>query len=305
MTQAPTLTLEQEFQRDQDWKDWKGVEYTLKEEWAYVNGAASHKYATPGSRDANNVGKTPDDFLASANEHIAKRRRDLAEAGLMMLPEKHAFLTKEEVLAVRMYSGPAYQPINTFLRAVSQLSGGFRDSVAKDPSLTFAATVRHLCRAIRKLAAVATPAETSQPLFRGVRGALPRTFWVPDEQAMICAVDTAFMSTSRNRQTPVDYMGSGENVLWQLQPQKQSDAAYHRGADIKMLSQFAGEDEVLFPPCTMLEVRAGAADQPLSPTRRRATSQLPRHVEIMNLEIEQCTEGKSTYLAISVLPSFI
>ena len=26
------------------------------------------------------------------------------------------------------------------------------------------------------------------------------------------------------------------------------------GADIKMLSQFAAEDEVLFPPCTMFEV---------------------------------------------------
>ena len=58
----------------------------------------------------------------------------------------------------------------------------------------------------------------------------------------------AFMSTSRNRITPIEYMGSGKNVLWELRPEKQSDAAYHRGADIKMLSQFAMEDEVLFPP---------------------------------------------------------
>ena len=29
---------------------------------------------------------------------------------------------KEEVIAVRLYSGPAYQPINKFLRQVGQLS---------------------------------------------------------------------------------------------------------------------------------------------------------------------------------------
>ena len=28
-----------------------------------------------------------------------------------------------------------------------------------------------------------------------------------------------------------------------------------RGADISFLSQFAGEDEVLFPPCTLMQVR--------------------------------------------------
>ena len=153
MTAAPTLTIEQEFERDHEWKDWKGVEYTLKQEWEYVNGPASQKDATPGSRDANNVGMTPEDFLERANQHISNRRQCFSDAGMIMLPEKHAFLTKEDVLAVRLYSGPAYQPINTFLRAVSQLKGAFRDRVAKDPALTFAATVGHLCRAIRKLAA--------------------------------------------------------------------------------------------------------------------------------------------------------
>ena len=127
---------------------------------------------------------------------------------------------------------------------------------------------------------------------------------MPDEQNMICAVDTAFMSTSRQRQTPIDYMGAGQNVLWELRPQKQSDAAFHRGADIKMLSQFSGEDEVLFPPCTMLEVIRSAKGEVQPITRPRATS-LPEHVEKMNLKIEQSSEGKRVFLAISVLPSFI
>jgi len=35
-------------------------------------------------------------------------------------------------------------------------------------------------------------------------------------------------------------------------PQMQTAAAYHYGADIGSLSQFTLEDEVLFPPCTVL-----------------------------------------------------
>ena len=42
--------------------------------------------------------------------------------------------------------------------------------------------------------------------------------------------------------------------MWLWQPREQSDDAFHRGADISMLSQFKEEEEVLFPPCTMLEV---------------------------------------------------
>ena len=44
--------------------------------------------------------------------------------------------------------------------------------------------------------------------------------------------------------TPIHYMGPGDNVLWELRTRPESDSAFHRGADISMLSQFAGEDEV-------------------------------------------------------------
>ena len=123
----------------------------------------------------------------------------------------------------------------------------------QNPSLTFADTVAHLCAAIRKLAAGATPEELATPLFRGVRGELPRTFWVPDEQGLVVATDPGFMSTSVHEATPVSYMSAfGQNVLWQLQPQAQSAMGFHRGAPISILSQFSGEAEVLFPPFTMM-----------------------------------------------------
>ena len=60
----------------------------------------------------------------------------------------------------------------------------------------------------------------------------------------------AFMSTSRIRQTPIDYMSSegADNVLWVLKQSSETDDGYHSGADISMLSQFEAEKEILFPP---------------------------------------------------------
>jgi hypothetical protein len=40
---SPVFTMEQEFTRDVSWRDWKGVYYTLRSEWAYVNGPAMRK----------------------------------------------------------------------------------------------------------------------------------------------------------------------------------------------------------------------------------------------------------------------
>ena len=82
----------------------------------------------------------------------------------------------------------------------------------------------------------------------GVRGELPNSFWATDEQGEVRAVDCAFMSTSRDRDTPISFMDeNGLNVLWELKPAAQDDVGYHHGADISMLSQYA-EVPAPFPP---------------------------------------------------------
>ena len=159
------------------------------------------------------------------------------------------------------YSGPAYQPINEFLRACSGLPKRYRDVLARHPSLTFAATVGHIRAAIRKLAAVATDEEVSQPLYRGVSGVLQKDFFTMDKQGMVIAAEPGFMSTSREIETPLKYMDrdqGGDHVLWELSPKQESSWGYHHGADISLLSQFSKEKEILFPPCTMLEVTVAA-----------------------------------------------
>ncbi len=150
------------------------------------------------------------------------------------------------------------QPINTFLRQLAELKEPYKTALARHPGLSFGATVTHISDAIRKLVAVATAEEASAPLYRAVRGVLPHGFFDADAAGLVSATDTAFMSTSRERTTPIRYMGeNAENVLWCLQPRNESDSAFHSGADVAMLSQFAEEREVLFPPCTMLVVLPG------------------------------------------------
>mmetsp|Transcript_10032 Transcript_10032/g.33142 ORF Transcript_10032/g.33142 Transcript_10032/m.33142 type:complete len:689 (-) Transcript_10032:115-2181(-) len=277
----PVLSMSLEFDREMKWRDRNGVEYTLRECWAYVNGPAiASDNCTPGVRDERNAGKTPTDFLAEANSWI-KLQRDASGGG--KLPEEFAFLTLDEVLGVRLYSGPAYEPINTFLRQVMRLTGEHRRALARSLELTFAATVGHIVSAIRKLAAVATVEEARRPLYRAVRGDLARGFWSEDSMGFVCALDTAFMSTSRNRQTPISYMGEGANVLWEIEPREESDSAYHCGADISMLSQFGNEEEVLFPPCCLLVVTKAHAKGAPAPREEN---------------------GKS-FVAVAVQPSFV
>merc|ERR1711871_731281 len=124
----PVLSMKDELSLDYRWKDWKGVEYVLRDEWEYVNGPAVRKEGcTPGDRDVNNDGKRPQAFLDDVNSFISERR---GNGHGIQLPEDHAFLTLDEVLAVRLYSGPVFQPLNNFLRQIASLSGMFRQEVA-------------------------------------------------------------------------------------------------------------------------------------------------------------------------------
>ena len=76
-----------------------------------------------------------------------------------------------------------------------------------------------------------------------------------DDDELVSAVDTAFMSCSLNKVTPLDYLDPhGPNVLWELRQQPQTDVGFHSGANVSMLSQYACEDEGLFPPCTLMKV---------------------------------------------------
>mmetsp|Transcript_65874 Transcript_65874/g.77401 ORF Transcript_65874/g.77401 Transcript_65874/m.77401 type:complete len:690 (+) Transcript_65874:98-2167(+) len=250
----PILTMAQEFDRQYKWTDWKGIQHTLQECWAYVNGpAVTMEDCTPGTRDEGNNGKTPEQFLSDVNTLIKERRDQGYPSQNKQCDLENALLIQDEVLAVRIYSGPAYQVINNFLRQVSTLDGDFRSEIVQHAELTMAATIGHIINAIRKLSAIVNDEELKAPLYRCIRGELPRIFWLTDEFNMLCATDGGFFSTSRCQLE--NYMELGDhNVMWNVLPSAEMDDAHHYGADISILSQFAAESEVLFPPCTMLVV---------------------------------------------------
>ena len=316
LVSAPTLSMAAEFDRGADWVDWKGVSYSLRAEWRYaaVGPAVRCEGCTPGTRDAHNEGRWPSDFLEVANRHIDARRA----AGVTgEMPSEFAYLSLEEVIALRLYTGPAHIPINRFLRQLAALEDAkHRTALAQHPALTFTSTVLHICSAIRKLAAAVTREEATQSLYRGVRGELPRGFWTADGTGMLVATETAFMSTSRSRSAPISYMDpAGENVLWALRPTLHSDSGFHHGAPVALVSQFAEEEEILYPPCTMLVV---------SPRGDEESEDGEEEGEIMALEDEddapmsselasasarwRCkrhVEGGRSMVVVEVEPSFV
>jgi hypothetical protein len=105
------------------------------------------------------------------------------------------------------------------------------------------------------------------------------------------------MSTSRERKAPLEYMdGSAANVLWELQPGAESDAAFHCGADVSLLSQFAFEKEVLFPPYTMMLVLGGNGAGSVAGGRERKEAVWDRRAQ---------AERTRQYVAVSVRPYFV
>ena len=94
-------------------------------------------------------------------------------------------------------------------------------------------------------------------------GKLPDSFFEPDEQGMVTAVDTGMMSTSDKRDTPIHYIKGGLGVLFVLHCKSGDDAtgAQHIGAVLTPLSQYPAETETLFPPLTMLSVMKDEAGE--------------------------------------------
>ena len=122
------------------------------------------------------------------------------------------------------------------------------------------------------------------------------------------------LEACKNR--PKHYMDKhgSPNVLWELAPIAADDTGFHRGADVAMLSQFPKEKEVLFPPCTMLEVRRKGAEQNQcvepgdAPAATACASvgaaPVARGVP-EGLMAEDEVVGKKTFTKISVLPYFL
>jgi len=90
-------------------------------------------------------------------------------------------------------------------------------------------------------------------VYRGVsRGGLPDIFWKADKYGVRGGVEPAFMSTTTDRDVAMMYAHqSGGGLLMEFE-----QTMFSRGADLKWLSQYPHEAEVLFGPLSGLEMRS-------------------------------------------------
>ncbi|EOD06576.1 hypothetical protein EMIHUDRAFT_453443 [Emiliania huxleyi CCMP1516] len=239
-------------------------------------------------------------------------------------------LLTEACWCVRHDAGPAFDMINWWLRQVAclpnppprwhpQLTGAWtaergrlepeaaRRAAALDAASSFGATVGHLVAALRKLAAANTADENERTLYRCMKGAISGSFWLPDAQGIVCAVDSAFMSTALAPKTFYMDAKGKPSVLLELRARGQDDAGYHCGAEVAFLSQFEGEQEVILPPLTMLQVmprHPAPADLPPPPAEGSSADAVVAWSRMKHDVTWERTEDEKDYERIVAVPTF-
>ena len=164
-----------------------------------------------------------------------------------------AKLTREEMIAIVMYTGPCFVLYNAVLR---QFPVDIYN-VFKDGSNLFSTTIFVLVSAVNKLSrCMNIPPGTL--LYRGLGGTLefPDRFTRADPN---CATPNAlgflefgFMSTTADKSVAVQYSGVKEGKpragILQISPN-----SVDRGADISLFSQYPAEKEYLFVPYSFIQ----------------------------------------------------
>jgi len=184
-------------------------------------------------------------------EHLGGGRNIRNIDELMGLEESvKAGLTRAEVIALVLYTGPMYQIYNTILRKYP--SKNYESMKAKDS--LFSTTICVLVSAIQKLARVMV-LEPGTLLYRGIAGnmELPTRFTTPDEHGCLGVMEYGFMSTTADWSTAVSYANGCLMKILAIDV-----GAVDRGADISKYSQYPGEKEFLWVPHSFLEPVGGS-----------------------------------------------
>ena len=162
---------------------------------------------------------------------------------------KKAELTRAEMIAVVLYTGPMFVVYNGILR---QFPKELYDVFAESDN-RFSTTIFVLVSAIQKLSrCMHIPA--GMLLFRGLGGTLelPDSFTIADENGCKGWTEFGFMSTTADRAVAVQYSGVKDRKpqasIMEIRPN-----AVDRGADISEFSQYPGEREFLFVPMSYVQ----------------------------------------------------
>ena len=193
------------------------------------------------------------------------------------IPER---LSLAETAVLRTYTGPWFKAINFYLRYLPEVRCCDTSPYYEhyDPRRCFLAKPGHedVCNECGKpkskhssqtLHSWATSAailvggilklrfaSTRTTVYRGVKEQfirLPESFVTPRESAFACGVEPAPMSTTEAKEVAQSYAGDDFGSLFQIE----FDAA-NLGAQLGFLSQYPKEEELVYPPGTMLTCMA-------------------------------------------------
>jgi len=148
-----------------------------------------------------------------------------------------ANLVEEEIIRLRLYTGPSYMFINVSLRQVTT------NSVCSN-------VIHVICSGLTKLSTVTSIPE-GWNVFWGLGGMrLPSEFWLEDCNGAKGGCERMFLSTTTDMEVAINYLGDKMlPTIFSIEC-----GAVDKGACISWLSQFPEEDEVLMLPCSFLEV---------------------------------------------------
>ena len=163
---------------------------------------------------------------------------------------KEAGLTRAEVIAVVLYTGPMYMVLNTILRKYPK--DKYEDLKAKDN--LFPTTIFVLMSALQKLAAVVT-LKPGLCVYRGIDGNmdLPEFFYKPDSHGRFGMTDPGFVSTTSELAVAISYTGIARGGKAHPTVFKVVMDSVDRGADISEFSQYPGEQEYLWVPGAFMQ----------------------------------------------------
>jgi len=114
----------------------------------------------------------------------------------------------------------------------------------------YVTTIHAIVSGIIKLASI-MKLPLDRKVYRGLSGVeLPEAFWIVDRYGAKGGVEFGIMSTTRSMKTAVQYSSHGRvPTIFEIEI-----GQVDRGGELKWISQFPSEDEVVMPPLSNLEV---------------------------------------------------
>ena len=165
---------------------------------------------------------------------------------------RNASLTRHEVLAIVLYTGPLYQEYNNELRkrpAHSNLSQSVSSGEGE-----YSTTIHVLVSAVLKLSRSMKLPENKR-LFRGTKGVVdfPKCFFHGDTKGRRGVMELGFMSTSLNREIVISTYSGAKELAPLPTIIEMNVSAVSCGAQISEFSQYQREQEILWVPGCYLE----------------------------------------------------